>query len=109
MSQTPEQIVKKLVSDFRARRGVFQNRINVEDWVPGWANKQEKADFLFLVTVLDYGMGSTILYQGANSLFKEGRELLDPKKLSKAEEKELANLLLRFPHVRFPNLQVFLS
>ncbi|GAF67209.1 unnamed protein product, partial [marine sediment metagenome] len=76
----PEQIVKKLVADFRARKGVFQNKINVEDWVPDWADKQEKAVFLFLVTVLDYGMRSTILYQGANELFKERRELLDPKR-----------------------------
>ena len=102
-NQTPEQIVKKLVEDFRARKGVFQNRINVEDWVPDWANKKEKANFLFLVTVLDYGMRSTILYQGANDLFKERRNLLDPKALSKTGEKELAKLLLQFLHVRFPN------
>lgn len=102
-NKTPEQIVKKLVTEFRARKGVFQNRINVEDWVPDWANRQEKANFLFLVTVLDYGMRSVILYQGANGLFKERKELLDPKKLSEADEKELANLLLQFLHVRFPN------
>lgn len=101
--KTPEQIVKKLVADFRARKGIFQNRINVEDWVPGWASKREKASFLFLVTVLDYGMRSTILYQGANDLFQEKRELLSPNKLSKMEEKDLADLLLRFLHVRFPN------
>ena len=101
--KTPEQIVKKLVAEFRARRGVFENRINVEDWVPDWANGQEKASFLFLVTVLDYGMRSTILYQGANDLFKEKRELLDPKNLSKANEKGLAKTLLQFLHPRFPN------
>lgn len=98
-----EQIVKKLVTDFRARKGVFQNRINVEDRVPDWANKQEKVVFLFLVTVLDYGMRSTTLYQGANDLFKEKRDLLDPKKLSKVGERMLARLLLQFLHVRFPN------
>ena len=59
-SKTPEQIVKKLVTNFRAKRDIFQNRINVEDWVPDWANAQDKANFLFLVTVLDYGMKSTI-------------------------------------------------
>ena len=100
---SPEQIVQKLVTGFRARKGVFENRINVEDWVPDWANKQEKACFLFLVTVLDYGMRSTILYQGANDLFKEKRDLLDPKILSKAEDKELAKTLLQFLHPRFPN------
>ena len=102
-TKTPEQIVKKLVAEFRAREGVFENRINVEDWVPSWANKQEKACFLFLVTVLDYGMRSTILYQGANDLLKERRELLDPKNLSRADEKELAKTLLQFLHPRFPN------
>lgn len=102
-NKTPEQIVEKLVTDFRARKGVFKNRINVEDWVPDWANKQEKANFLFLVTVLDYGMKSTILYQGANDLFKEKKELLDPRKLSRANEKELAKTLLQFLHARFPN------
>ncbi len=102
-TKTPEQIVKKLVADFRARKGVFQNKINVEDWVPDWANRQEKAVFLFLVTVLDYGMRSTTLYQGANELFKERRELLDPKRLSRADEKRLAKLSLQFLHARFPN------
>jgi len=100
---SPEQIVKKLVTNFRARKGVFQNRINVEDWVPDWASRKEKAVFLFLVTVLDYGMRSTVLYKGANDLFKERRELLDPKKLSKIDEKRLAGLQLQFLHVRFPN------
>jgi len=102
-NHSPEQVVKKLVREFRARKGVFQNRINVEDWVPDWANRKEKAVFLFLVTVLDYGMRSTILYQGANNLFKERRALSDLKKLSRTDERRLAGRLLQFLHTRFPN------
>ncbi|MBM4401758.1 MAG: hypothetical protein FJ044_00740 [Candidatus Cloacimonetes bacterium] len=103
MPKSPEEIVKNLVASFRAGKGVFKERINVEDWVPTWPNREEKAKFLFLVTVLDYGMKSVVLYKGANNLFRERRELLQPKNLIRVEEKVLSGILQKFLHVRFPN------
>lgn len=105
MFLSPEQVVENLVAAFRERKGVFRQRINIEDWVPEDLDKGQKAMFLFLTSVLDYGMRSTILYRGAQKLFAERPELLQPKILADFEESKgrLATLLLAYLHVRFPN------
>ncbi len=102
---SPTQAVEVLVAAFRARKGVFRQRINIEDWVPQNLNKDQKAMFLFLTSVLDYGMKSTILYRGAQKLFADDPEFLQPEILAGFENRKekLASLLLAYLHVRFPN------
>jgi len=80
-TRSPKDVVLSLVEMFRTRKGVFTQRINIEDWVPSMFSNDDKATFLFLTSVLDYGMKSTLLYQGAQKLFADKPELLQPKVL----------------------------
>jgi len=102
---SPVIAVRSLVAAFRAREGVFRQRINIEDWAPQSLGRDQKAMFLFLTSVLDYGMKSTILYRGAQKLFADKAELLQPEVLSsfESQEEQLASVLLEYLHVRFPN------
>ena len=76
---TPEEAVKKLLEEFCQKKGVFAQRINIEGWVPSEWSDKDKETFLFLASVLDYDMRSTILYQGARKLFSDKSEFLQAK------------------------------
>jgi len=59
------KIVKFIVSEYEAHRGIFKNKINAEDHIPSNITRKGKSLFLFYVIQLDYAMKSQRLYDGA--------------------------------------------
>ena len=60
---SPETIVVSIVKRFRDQKPPFEERINVEDWVPDYYTDENRARFIFFTTAVDYGMRSPILYR----------------------------------------------
>ena len=100
---SPDTIVLSIIKRFRLRKPPFKERINVEDWVPTYLNKEQKARFIFFTTSVDYGMKSPILYRGMLDLLQSVPDFLSYNYLTSISQAELALILKNYLHLRWPN------
>ena len=97
------KFVKRVVKQFNARKGVFANKVNVEDWVPKKFSAKKKAMFLFLVTQLDYAIKSVLLYEGATKLVKDKPNFFSAEAVVAMSDEELTELLTTYLRPRYVN------
>lgn len=97
------EFAEKLVDLIEARRGVFANKINVEDWVPAELDSAGKANYLFYLTQLDYAVKSILLYQGAQNLFYINKSFFTPGYISKTRKKQLESAMKQYLRPRYIN------
>jgi endonuclease III len=104
---TPSGFANRVVELFEKRESVFENKVNVEDWVPQEFNDLEKSCFLFYVTQLDYAIKSQLLYEGAIKLIKINPEFFLPKTILDLTDEELTDFLKTYLRPRYINEAVF--
>jgi endonuclease III len=102
-----EEFARRVVELFEKRQSVFQNKVNVEDWVPGTFNSLGKACFLFYVTQLDYAIKSQLLYEGALKLIAINPKFFLPSTILGLTEAELTEYLATYIRPRYINEAVF--
>lgn len=103
----PTDFVSRVVELFEKRLGVFENKYNVEDWVPGDFNDLEKSCFMFYVTQLDYAIKSQLLYEGALKLIKIKPNFFLPNTILNLDENILTNYLATYLRPRYINEAVY--
>src|SRR3989338_36375 len=104
----PHEFAKRIVELFERRESIFANKLNVEDWVPTDLDERGKASYLFYLTQLDYAVKSTLLYEGAQRLYRIKPEFFDAQTIHDLPEKKLFELLAKYLRPRYVNEAVFL-
>ncbi len=102
-TNSPISVIKTVIPRFRKHFPPFDQRINVEDWVPQNLTDEHKARFIFFTTSVDYGMKSTILYKGFLQLIKDIPTFLNLEYVVKTDTEKLALTLKNYLHLRWPN------
>jgi len=100
---TPSEFVTNVVKQFTARKGVFSEHRNVEDYVPENVNKLKQALFLFYVIQLDYAIRGRVLYEGATKLWSDNPEFFRPQHILKMSDADLLEVLTKYMKPRYPN------
>lgn len=100
---TPSEFVKLVTDKFLARKGVFSEFRNVEDYVPKEASPQHQSLFLFYVVQLDYAIKGRVLYAGATRLYQEKPQFFTPSHIQGLSDKELFETLTSYLKPRYPN------
>lgn len=100
---TPSEFVRLVTDKFLARKGVFSEFRNVEDYVPQEASPIQQSLFLFYVVQLDYAIKGRVLYAGATKLHQERPEFFTPQHIQGLNDKELFKTLTNFMKPRYPN------
>lgn len=99
----PNNFVKEVVKNYNTKQGIFENRINAEDYVPKKASDLDKSRFIFYITGLDYATKSQPLYERANKLFTKDKKLFDPKHIAKLSDEDIYTYIINFLKPRYPN------
>lgn len=99
----PSEFANRVVELFEKREGVFENKENVEDWVPQEFNDLEKSCFLFYLTQIDYAIKSQLLYEGALKLIKVNPKIFVPNTILALPDEELTDLLKTYLRPRYIN------
>ena len=103
----PKEFARRVIDLFEKREGVFQNKINVEDWVPQNFDDLGKSSFLFFVTQLDYAIKSVLLYEGALRLVAVSPKFFLSQTILRLSDNELTKHLLTHLRPRYINEAVF--
>src|SRR3989344_2941682 len=103
----PKEFARRVIDLFEKREGVFQNKINVEDWVPQNFDDLGKSSFLFFVTQLDYAIKSVLLYEGALRLVAVNPKFFLSQTILRLSDNELTKHLLTHLRPRYINEAVF--
>ena len=99
----PEDFVKKVVFQYKNSQGIFNNKINAEELIPGELDPLGRALYIFYVLQLDYAMKSQILYKGVKQLNAENKIFFTPSYIAKLSNDSLVKVLQKYLHPRYIN------
>ncbi|MBN2015833.1 hypothetical protein JW766_03290 [Candidatus Dojkabacteria bacterium] len=97
------QLVVLITKAYKQKKGVFEKRVNAEDWIPASLTVQQKALFLFYVIQLDYATKSQRLYKGAQRLWTHEKNYFDPKFILKQDKNKLTFTIKKTLSPRYIN------